>query len=570
MDLHEYKQMFPSLTEEEIQTIYDEFKDDQDKLFDMLTAKNLRNEERLSVDPTLRKRFAALTMEEIEDATKQFKNRDVLISKLTDMEDIKKKKIQNNMSDFTMSVIGDVLTQSEGDLQETIRFLRNIQEEKAKDFVPVEQMDKDTRLKYVEDGIKSRAHEIVEEVKQRKEQSLIQKVEKKALEEEALNVKRIQQLEHEQGICILTIEYSTALGYVNLVWQFNKHYVFTGTEWFGLYKEDAGMNDYLTYFKVKSYEKGSYQFNLPKEHGFYHVRLVDSKSSLVTSNTIHIGPKVHIEAVLKEDEKKIVLYFNVEGGELSDSDWVSFTRKDKSNRKYISSHYLTSYSRGNSGIIEVNMPRRPLEYEFRYFPAACGYSPVKISNTIKVPKHDKLILEHIHNSLIDYKVKVTWDIHAVDVSKWDYIALYKEGETRILKSQYVNTKDNFLMFDIPRLPGNYVLKYWASGIGSAPLDTSEVIQVENKDGLYAEYADDAISVKWDIYSVDTSSKDWVAVVKVGKTNKEYFSYEYIRTCANHLVLTKVPKEPGTYEVRYFSSTKPKYEHLITSNPIFIP
>jgi len=566
-------QMFPSLSVEEIKDVVINC-EDEDDIFVHLSHLTEMKEKSTGIDPTLKTRFPRLTMEEISKASSKYGNRDELLEALRKMEEEKSRNIYGELKEeYTMSVIGGVLVDMGGNVQDTIETLKALKiQDEDPDLIPIENMKEEDRKEYEEREIEERRRLVLEESiilqKDLDENRNLQNIER--IEHE----NRIRMLEAERDICVLTLKFNSNERFINLCYQFNKDYALSGYEWFGLYKEESSIDNYVTYVNVKSIIKmNSYQLKLPKENGYYIVKLVDgiSKNILVESNAIHVGPRINFEAVLKEEEKKVLLYFNVEEGSLNERDWVSFTRKDKKHRSYISSHYLINYLKDEtSGVVEVPMPRRPLQYEFRYFPSTSGYNPLKISNTIKVPKHDKLTLEFLEPvSRTKSQVKVTWDIHAVDVSSWDYVAMYKESDTKILCSQYVDMKNNHLIFDIPRTPGTYVLKYWAWRIGSAPLDVSEPIVVENRDTLKAKFSNNAVEVEWDLYSIDVSPKDWIALIKSGRSNKEYESYEYVRTCANHQVLEKMPKEKGEYEVRYFSHTKPKYEHLVASNKIII-
>lgn len=521
----QYKEIFPFLKDKDIEIALEKYNDDN-LLIDYLSELNEKYEKESGVDVTLRTLFPALTVEEIQSASKLTNDRDELLSILTRKENDKKKLVFNKINDFTISFIGDVLTQNEGDIKETIDTLSSLRVVKDnKNLVPIENMNENQLRDYKNSQLKDHKNIIKEEFRKMDEEKL-QNKENKA---------RYEELKAENEICLLPIEYNSENRVVNVCWKFNDNYKFTKYEWIGLYKENANIDNYISYVYIKNMRQSCHQFKLPKENGCYYIKLVDgvAKRVLVTSRPVHVGPIVTLNAKLIENEKKIVLHFKVENGKLKNRDWVSFTRKDKKHKNYISSHYLYGYlnNEGNEGIIEVPMPRRPLEYEFRYFPYENGYEPLTISNSIKVPKYDKLHIEVLkYESTIPRQVKVTWDIHAVDVSSWDYIALYKDSESNYLVSKYVDIKNKYLIFDIPRNPGTYYLKYWAYSIGSAPIDVSDPIVVEIKDELNVTYKDNTLEVEWKIYSVDITSSDWVAIVKANSdNNKNYIYYEYIRT-----------------------------------------
>lgn len=563
--VEQYKEIFPFIKESDIEKAIEKYKDDN-LLIDHLTELNEKYEKESGVDVTLRTLFPILTIEEIKSVSRLTDSREELLALLTRKENEKKKTVFNKVNhDFTMSFIGDVLTQNDGNIDETINALSSLKIiNENKDLIPIELMNDSQLRDYENVKIEDHRKMVMEEFI-------------KLLTEDEMkkNTSRYEELKAENEICLLPIEYNSENRIVNVCWKFNEDYKFTNYEWIGLYKENTNVDNYISYVYIKNMRKSCYQFKLPKENGFYYIKLVDgvAKRILVTSLPIHVGPIVSLNAKLIENEKKITLHFKVENGKLRNRDWVSFTRKDKKHKNYLSSHYLYGYlnKEGTEGIIEVPMPRRPLEYEFRYFPYENGYEPLKISNSIKVPKYDKLNVEIVkHESSIPRQVRVTWDIYAVDISSWDYIALYKETETNYITSKYVDIKNNYLIFDLPRSPGTYYLKYWSYSIRSGPIDVSEPIIIEIKDELIVNYKDNALEVEWKIYSVDITSSDWIAIVKAhDDNNKNYICYEYIRKCSNTMVFKKVPKEKGWYEARYFSSSKPRYQHLVSSKPFYI-
>lgn len=66
-----------------------------------------------------------------------------------------------------------------------------------------------------------------------------------------------------------------------------------------------------------------------------------------------------------------------------------------------------------------------------------------------------------------------------------------------------------------------------------------------------------------------SSSDWIGLFKETEpSNGKSVDYKWVDPKSNFYVFVK-PKEPGVYNVRYFSAARPKYEPLKISEPIVI-
>lgn len=119
----EKKLLFNRLTDDEIREVLENC-DDEDEIFLQLTHLTEMKEKKEGIDPSLKAAYPLLTREEIIEATKKFSNRDELIAELKRMSEEKPKLIYENIEDFTMSVISDVLRERKGDVKNTIETLK--------------------------------------------------------------------------------------------------------------------------------------------------------------------------------------------------------------------------------------------------------------------------------------------------------------------------------------------------------------------------------------------------------------------------------------------------------------
>lgn len=381
-----------------------------------------------------------------------------------------------------------------------------------------------------------------------------------------------ERLKKEAEICTLAVQYSQKQKEIIVVYSLTKQKP-NKNDWVGFFQVGSSNKQYLKYIATNGSSVGHESFETPKVPGLYEFRffLGGNYEDVARSDAIFIGPQLEMVGEIVPAESKIRLSWTLKSGELSSRDWVGFYRKDKSNKSYISSHYL---GKAASGTIEVPAPRRPDDYEFRFLPHACGYQHICTSNVIVVPNKDVLRLEEIRaasdNSL--QSLRVSWDIHSVDISNWDWVALYKEGAANNCYEsyKYVDSGAGLIMMEPPRIPGRYELRYHSkSQRRSRHVAASPLFVVEDRDKVSAAFEGGYVKVEWRVFSVDVSPSDWVGLYRVGETNnKSYVDFKYIDVRLGFLLFDR--PDPSTYEARFFSASKPKYEAVKSSAAVLVP
>jgi len=134
------------------------------------------------------------------------------------------------------------------------------------------------------------------------------------------------------------------------------------------------------------------------------------------------------------------------------------------------------------------------------------------------------------------KIDVTWD-RSIETSG-DWIALYPV-------STYSNAKyiqqipassansDGVITFDAPRQPGEYEVRYFFSskrhGSGYAFSGKSEHIVIPNEDKIEVEATHPIVKVRWQTFSQEPNSSDWIGLYDSKEDNAKRLGWEYLST-----------------------------------------
>jgi len=298
-----------------------------------------------------------------------------------------------------------------------------------------------------------------------------------------------------------------------------------------------------------------------------------SYNEVAESDVIHIGPQIVLQAKLVEVSLKnnlIEVNYSLKGGELSSKDWFGlFNASENNNRNYITYHEVGKNTSSNSFTLPA--PRVPGDYVLRFFPKPCGYNFVSKSNNVRIINKDKLITQVIKDDSSGriQAIKVTWDIHSLDPSSRDYIALYKQEALNSYyeKYLYVDLQAGFLIFEAPTQVDLYNFRYHsASQLKTMDVARSDPVEIPNTDTITATVENGIITVTWDIHSQPQNNWDWVGLYKKGIiSNKDYIDSKYVNVNSKLLVFN--PKDPGQYEVRYFSYYLGRYTDFRKSNVV---
>jgi len=397
---------------------------------------------------------------------------------------------------------------------------------------------------------------------------------KEKLEEQNKEVRQketmIVNLKKQEDICTLSARYSTKTVVVS--WKLLKLKSTKG-DWIGFFEKDQPNTKYIRYIKTHAEPQGNNVFEAPKTPGLYEFRFFQNGSynDVVRSPAIHIGPQVSLKAELAENNL-VNCTWTLESGSLSPKAGIGFFPISSPSSKPISLNVLNVLS--NTATFTVPAPRKPGEYEFRFLPNSGGYRATARSNSIEIVNKDKLNMEIVKADNGTFKhIKLTWKVHSVDVSKSDWIALYKPGATNndYITYQWVDKVNNLVEFPIPSLPGHYQLRYH-SRYQSKLMDIARtpVFQIEDQNSVTARVEGNKIKVTWNISTTPVSSSDWIALYKEGVVdNKSYISTSYVDMKKNYVLLSK-PKTGGTFIVRYFSyAVGSWYQHITQGEPLVL-
>jgi len=184
---------------------------------------------------------------------------------------------------------------------------------------------------------------------------------------------------------------------------------------------------------------------------------------------------------------------------------------------------------------------------------------------VNIPNRDKIFYEKVDGN----KVKITWEIHSVDVSRSDYVGLYhpEDANNYYLTYKYVDKVANSLTFDLSnQLPGTYEFRYHSKRQSrSRDLARTPTLKLENESKVASVLKDNEMEVTWEITTPKITSYDWIGLFKEGAVDTGYITWKYVdlkKNCINFKL-----KENGRYQARYFSWYKGRKESLVSGNVV---
>lgn len=371
--------------------------------------------------------------------------------------------------------------------------------------------------------------------------------------------------------CTLSAEYSQREKKLLVSWKLGPERSPTSSDWIGVFSIGAtNPSNYLTYISTDTLQASTAECPLPTEPGLYVCIFFygKAKEPLASSEQIYLGPSLDMTAIADPVRGIISLQYRVKTGNPTKKDWIGFYRSDKPNNKYLEYKWLQPDVL--EGIWEVKMPRRGgYDYEFRFFSHTLKL-PMQTSNKVSLPKGDYLKFDRkdIHHDGSEFKDTVTWTIVSVDPTSWDWIELINATTKQRITWSYLDMNGQSLSFNVPRTPGHYQYRYWASSIGSGPVAFSPQFEVVNRDRITLEAVDGVIlRASIDIHSIVTNTSCWVGIFPEG--SEKYQSFQYLPTVGPRAILTFQNPSPGRYEARFFSSSD-KYNPIARSEVVQFP
>jgi hypothetical protein len=168
-------------------------------------------------------------------------------------------------------------------------------------------------------------------------------------------------------------------------------------DWLGLYRQEAGDRQYLTYQYVYGEERGMRAFTAPNEPGRYQFRLFanDGYTQVAQSTVFEVRAPVATGVALAAGAPAAAGRLElsarlVPGGASVDvrfahapgnqRDWIGLYREGAGDRAYLGYQYTLGAS---SGSLVFELPDEPGRFEFRLFEND-GYTRVAVSDTVVV------------------------------------------------------------------------------------------------------------------------------------------------------------------------------------------
>jgi hypothetical protein len=361
--------------------------------------------------------------------------------------------------------------------------------------------------------------------------------------------------EEQDKLCTIKVDH-TSKTVLAVSWNVNdKNIQPTNSDWIGLYRFNARNKKYKSYIKTGGKKQGNDQVPVPSSPGLFEFRYFTQSNMMIAKSTIFLlGTEVHL--ISTQNGNKLKVNWMVKAGELTKNDWIGFYAQDSPNRQYLHSAYVPK----DKTSFEIDAPRKPGQYEFRYFPYGAGYNSTARSNVILILNKNKLDLDVAKNEQqVATSLAVKYDLQSEVPSASDWIGVYRAGHNDYLEYKYVDMKEGQLQFNAPWRPGKYELKYYSKSAGSVVM--TKAFEIEDKDQLSVSIEGTALKVTWDLLSVKSTASDWIGIYKAGEeNNKQYVTFKYIDPKQNWMLLN-VPEQSGSYQVRYFTHQLEKYDDL---------
>jgi len=174
-------------------------------------------------------------------------------------------------------------------------------------------------------------------------------------------------------------------------------------------------------------------------------------------------------------------------------------------------------------------------------------------------------------------IEVEYTLKSGELSPDDWFALYKSTETN--NKNYITyhkvgnlVSSSSFQIPAPRLPGDYVIRFFPYLCGYTFVAKSSLIRIPNKDKLFIESISEngrikSVKINWEIKSIEVSSSDYIALYNNNSLNNYYLAYKYIDT-TNNTIFFEAPVAIGKYNLRYHHAGFSKYFDLVRSEEYF--
>jgi len=294
------------------------------------------------------------------------------------------------------------------------------------------------------------------------------------------------------------------------------------------------LRDRQKQYTARINDKNTPKEELPKLKENLH-RCEMEESRLQSAMDVRVPPDYMVgrlptdKCVIEVTVKDKVINFTwkiPESVEVSAKDWIGFYIHD---RQY-SNKYESYVSLGGKreGCASFTAPSNGY-YDLRYYQNN-GWVEMSRSEPFLVgPKMNvKATLQGRR------KIAVTWDCGSQQTGDW--VALYPVStysNTKYLQQLSVSSanSDGVLLFDAPRQPGEYEVRYFFTdkrhGTGYAFSGRSEHIVIPNEDHMEVIATHPVVKVRWQTFSQEPNSSDWVGLYDSSAENAKRLGWQYL-------------------------------------------
>eukprot|EP01130_Rhizamoeba_saxonica_P019034 TRINITY_DN9752_c0_g1_i1.p1 TRINITY_DN9752_c0_g1~~TRINITY_DN9752_c0_g1_i1.p1 ORF type:complete len:648 (-),score=152.84 TRINITY_DN9752_c0_g1_i1:107-2050(-) len=262
----------------------------------------------------------------------------------------------------------------------------------------------------------------------------------------------------------LTAQVSSDGNYINVIWEVEQGKI-DKWDWIGLFS--ANDKNCKNYIESNYLEEGNHyvNFKMPREPGEYEIRYVPylcGNSHVSVSNIVCIDDTnaLNWEPIRGEKNRLVTLKVScdITSVQQHHNDYVGLYLINSPNGSYISYQYVNL----KEPYLNFDAPYEIGTYNFRYHSYTTGLV-ASVSQPFTVPNTDEVIA-----SVDCGIISVYYDIHSVLSNSYDWIGIFKVGETNnknYTTYKYIDRNSHILVFDMPRSSGQYEARYFSYSIG---------------------------------------------------------------------------------------------------------
>ncbi|MFC1715039.1 cohesin domain-containing protein, partial [Candidatus Poribacteria bacterium] len=346
-------------------------------------------------------------------------------------------------------------------------------------------------------------------------------------------------------------------------------------DWIGMFRADAPDTEYITFQFLGGNKSGTVTFTMPQEPGLYNFRMLPNnlyEPLLAVSAMVEVADEIVTlsasPSIVKPGDEIVVSYSGAPGGS---SDWIGIFRVGASDGEYISWQYTGGTE---NGALTFIAPSESGNYNFRLFPGGSDNSLPNASNAVTVTEEtdvEPALLASPGNVKPGGSIVVSYS--NAPGNAWDWIGMFREGtsDREYIGYHFLNgSRNGTVIFAAPTETGTYNFRMFPNNLYQPLLATSNVVNVSDETDIGAVLlaspgsVEPGENINVSYSGAPGNALDWVGIYRVGTSDGDYLSYQYLEGNKSGTLVFVAPAEAGKYSFRMFSD---RDELLAVSNNV---